>query len=186
MPALEAGYIRIRNRGVARVRNGHLWVYRSDILEVIDVTPGGIATVRDERDSLVGKAFYSSQSQIALRFLVRSDTPIDEAFFRARFEEAEEFRRRMGVDPVVSRLIYSEGDFLPGLIVDRYDEILVLQSLTQGADRLQPLFTSLLRERYQPRTVIFRNDSKVRELEGLPLERYWVGSDVVSSIWALI
>lgn len=175
MPALEGGWVRIRNRGAARIRNGHVWVYRSDVLEVTDVPPGGIAAVRDERDVLIGKAFYSSRSQIALRFLARKDIPIDEAFFQRRFQEADTFRARIGIDPVLSRRIYSEGDFIPGLVVDRYGEILVVQSLTQGSDQLQSLFTSLLQERYQPRTVVFRNDSKVRELEGLPLERHWIG-----------
>ena len=182
MSPMEEGQVRIRNRGSARIRNGHLWVYRSDVLEVTGVPPGGITTVRDERDSVIGKAFYSSQSQIALRFLARGDILINETFFRRRFQEADDFRARMGVDPIVSRRIYSEGDFLPGLIVDRYGENLVLQSLTQGADRLQPLFTSLLQERYQPRSVIFRNDTKVRELEGLPLERHWIGEPPPESV----
>jgi 23S rRNA (cytosine1962-C5)-methyltransferase len=174
-PVQEDGQIRIRKRGVARVRNGHLWVYRSDILEIKDVPAGGITTVRDERDTVVGKAFYSSQSQIALRFLARGDTPINEGFFRQRFVNADNFRARLGVDPQVSRRIYSEGDFLPGLIVDRYQDHLVVQSLTQAADRLQPVFTSILQDLYHPRSIIFRNDSKVRELEGLPLVQSWIG-----------
>jgi 23S rRNA (cytosine1962-C5)-methyltransferase len=84
---------------------------------------------------------------------------------------------RLGVDPHLSRRIHSEGDFLPGLIVDRYGEYLVVQSLTQATDRLQPLFASILQERYQPRSIIFRNDSKVRELEGLPIAQSWSGEE---------
>src|SRR5262245_29139901 len=117
MPRWEEGRIRIRKRGVARVRNGHLWAYRSDILDITDVPRGAITTVEDERGTVIGKAFYSSKSQIALRFLTRGDASIDEAFLRARFDEADELRSRSGVDPYVSRRIYSEGDFLPGLIV---------------------------------------------------------------------
>jgi 23S rRNA (cytosine1962-C5)-methyltransferase len=177
MPGWEEGRVRIRKRGVARVRNGHLWVYRSDILDVKDVPPGAITTVEDERGVVIGKAFYSSKSQIALRFLVRGETPIDEAFFRSRFDEADELRSRTGVDLYVSRRIYSEGDFLPGLIVDRYAEYLVVQSLTQAADRLQPTVTSILQDRYGPRSIVFRNDSKVRELEDLPLLQTWVGEE---------
>src|SRR5205814_10699811 len=137
--------------GAARIRNGHLWVYRSDVLEAKDAAPASIVAVRDERNVVVGQAFYSSQSQIALRFLVRGDVHIDDAFFRRRFEEADALRSRLGVDPHLSRRIYSEGDFLPGLIVDRYGEYLVVQSLTQASDRLQPLFASILQERYHPR-----------------------------------
>ncbi len=174
---LEEGQVRIRKRGAARVRSGHLWVYRSDVLEVKDVPPGAITIVRDEQNTVVGKAFYSSQSQIALRFLVRGDVPVDDAFFRRRFEDADDLRLRCGVDPLVSRRIYSEADFLPGLIVDRYGEYLVVQSLTQAADRLQPLYTAILQDRYQPRSIVFRNDSKVRELEGLPLVQSWIGEE---------
>src|SRR5262245_22609386 len=116
----EEGCVRIKKRGASRVRNGHLWVYRSDILEADEVSPGSIVTVLDDGDAVVGKAFYSTQSQIALRFLVRGSVPIDEAFFRRRFDGADELRARLGVDPSVSRRIYSEADFIPGLIVDRY------------------------------------------------------------------
>ena len=178
----EEGQVRIKKRGAARVRSGHLWVYRSDVLEVKDVPPGAITIVRDEQNSVVGRAFYSSQSQIALRFLVRGDFPVDEAFIRRRFEEADDLRLRCGVDPLVSRRIYSEADFLPGLIVDRYGEYLVVQSLTQAADRLQPLYTAILQDRYQPRSIVFRNDSKVRELEGLPLEQNWIGEEPPQSV----
>lgn len=177
MESVQAGQVRIRKRGVARVRGGHLWVYRSDILDVKDAAPGSIVAVRDERDVVVGKAFYSSQSQIALRFLARGDAQIDEGFFRRRFDEADALRTRLDVDPNLSRRIYSEGDLLPGLIVDRYGEYLVVQSLTQAADRLQPLFESILQERYRPRSIVFRNDSKVRELEGLPLVQTWSGEE---------
>lgn len=178
----EEGQIRIRKRGVARVRSGHLWVYRSDILEIKDVPPGAITIVRDEQNTIVGRAFYSSQSQIALRFLVRGDIPVDDAFFRRRFADADDLRLRCGVDPLVSRRIYSEADFLPGLIVDRYGEYLVVQSLTQAADRLQPLYTAILQDRYQPRSIVFRNDSKVRELEGLPLVQSWIGEEPPQSV----
>src|SRR5262245_31785819 len=133
MPSMESGQVRIRKRGVARVRSGHLWVYRSDIVDSKEVEPGAVVVVQDERDHIIGKAFYSSQSQIALRFLVRGDVPIDESFFRKRFDAAHDLRSRLGVDPVFSRRIYSEGDFLPGLIADRYGDYLVVQSLTQAA-----------------------------------------------------
>ena len=164
------------------MRRGHLWVYRSDIINTEDAQPGSVVAVKDERGYVLGKAFYSSKSQIALRLLTRSDTEIDEAFFRRRLDQADEMRARLGVDPLLSRRVYSEGDLIPGLIVDRYDGCLVVQSLIQAADALQPLFTRLLEERYRPRTILFRNDSRVRELEGLELRQDVLGEPLPETI----
>jgi 23S rRNA (cytosine1962-C5)-methyltransferase len=168
----------IRKRGADRVRRGHLWVYRSDIINNEDAKPGSVVEVRDERGTVLGKAFYSSKSQIALRFLTRghgAGAAIDETFFRHRFEQADRLRERLGIDPMLSRRLYSEGDLVPGLIVDRYNDRLVVQSLIQATDALQPVFTEMLREHYQPRSILFRNDSRVRELEGLELKQAVVG-----------
>lgn len=165
---MEHGVVRIHRRGVERIYSGHLWVYRSDVRDTGDSLSGDIVSVIDSRDRVVGKAFYSSRSQIALRFLSRGDVSINEAFFRNRFEAADALRERLGVDPFLSRRIFSEGDLLPGLIVDRYGDVLVVQSLCQATDRLQPFLIASLQERYRPRTIILRNDTRVRDLEGLP------------------
>ncbi|HEX4998307.1 MAG TPA: class I SAM-dependent rRNA methyltransferase [Terriglobia bacterium] len=167
---LEVGEVRIRRRGVERVRRGHVWIYRGDVVSV-DTEPGAVTAVRDERGALVGKAFYSGQSQIALRLVARGPAVVDAAFFRRRLAAATTLRARLGVDPMFSRRVYAEGDFFPGLIVDRYGDRLVVQSLIQASDRLEPLITEVLQEEYQPRSILFRNDNKVRELEGLPLEQ---------------
>ena len=172
---METGQVVIRKRGADRLRRGHLWVYRSDVLDDTQVQPGDVVTVREERGTIVGKAFFSSRSQIALRLLTRQDVPIDVEFFRRRFAAADHLRERLGVDPWLSRRIYSEGDLLPGLIIDRYDDRFVVQSLIQATDRIQPLVTTLLTERYQPRSILFRNDIKVRELEGLELQQELIG-----------
>jgi 23S rRNA (cytosine1962-C5)-methyltransferase len=165
----------IRRRGADRVRRGHLWVYRSDIINTDGAEPGRIVQVRDERGTILGSAFYSSTSQIALRFLARGDIEINNEFFRQRFDQADRLRERLGIDPVLSRRIYSEGDLLPGLIVDRYNDCLVVQNLIQATDKLQPLVTELLSERYKPLSILFRNDSRVRELEGLELQQEVIG-----------
>jgi 23S rRNA (cytosine1962-C5)-methyltransferase len=178
---MEDGQVIVRKRGINRVRRGHLWIYRSDIVSV-DAAPGSITSVRDERGAVVAKAFYSSKSQIALRLLARGDASIDEHFFRKRFEQADHLRQLLGVDPLLSRRIYSEGDFLPGLIVDRYNDRLVVQSLIQATDRMEPLITALLTERYQPRSIVFRNDSRVRELEGLELKVDIVGEPLPANV----
>src|SRR5437667_2705600 len=175
---MESGQILIRRRGVARIRQGHLWVYRSDILNPEDAEPGSIVSVRDERETILGKAFFSSKSQISLRFLSRGDATIDEAFFQQRFALADRLRERLGVDPLASRRIYSEGDLLPGWVIDRYGDRLVVQSLIQATDRLQPLVTNIVMDRYRPRSILFRNDSRVRELEGLELKQEVAGDPI--------
>jgi len=175
---MENGRVVVRKRGADRIRRGHLWIYRSDIVDAGKAKAGGIVEVREERGNFVGKAFYSSKSQIALRFLTRSDIPTNEEFFRERFAEADRLRERLGVDLSLSRRIYSEGDLLPGLIVDRYDDRLVVQTLVQSTDALQPVFTSIIQDRYQPRSILFRNDSRVRELEGLELKQETIGEPV--------
>ena len=179
---METGQVVIRKRGADRLRRGHLWIYRSDVLDDTQVQPGDVVTVREERGTLVGKAFFSSRSQIALRLLTRQDVPIDVEFFRRRFAAADHLRERLGVDPWLSRRIYSEGDLLPGLIIDRYDDRFVVQSLIQATDRIQPLVTTLLTERYQPRSILFRNDIKVRELEGLELQQELIGEALPETI----
>jgi 23S rRNA (cytosine1962-C5)-methyltransferase len=183
---LETGEVRIRRHGADRIRGGHLWVYRSDVVDPgPDVSPGAIVSVRDERGSAIGKALYSSKSQIALRFLTRgsaANVAINEAFIRYRINAADQYRNRLGIDPKLSRRIYSEGDFLPGLIVDRYDETLVVQNLCQAIDKLEPLITSLLQDQYQPKSIVFRNEARVRELEGLPVEQHTVGNSVSDTI----
>src|SRR3989442_1209589 len=175
---MESGQILIRRRGVARIRQGHLWVYRSDILNPEDAELGSIVSVRDERDTILGKAFFSSKSQISLRFLSRGDAPVDEAFFQQRFALADRLRERLSVDPLVSRRIYSEGDLLPGWVVDRYGDRLVVQSLIQATDRLQPLVQNIVMARSRPRSILFRNDSRVRELEGLELKQEVAGDPI--------
>jgi 23S rRNA (cytosine1962-C5)-methyltransferase len=159
--------VRVNKRGADRIRHGHLWIYRSDIIAV-DAEGGSVVTVKDERSNFVGQALYSDASQIALRFLTQTAEEIDRDWWRGRIIEAAG-RRNIPAETNAYRLIYSEGDLLPSVIVDRYDEVLVLQTLSQGTDALKPLLTEILIEEFKPRVVIERNDARVRELEGLPL-----------------
>src|SRR6185369_116925 len=159
--------VRVNKKGVDRVRHGHLWIYRSDLIE-IDAEGGSIVSVKDERGNLIGQALFSDTSQIALRFLTQGSETIDRDWWRRRIRAAAA-RRHIPSDTNAYRVIYSEGDLLPSLIVDRYDEVLVLQTLSQGTDALKPLLTEILIEEFQPRALIERNDARVRELEGLPL-----------------
>ena len=162
-----AGTVKVNKRGADRVRHGHLWIYRSDVVEVV-AAGGQVVRVTDERGNFIGQAFFSDASQIALRFLSQTNDEIDREWWRRRIVEAAS-RRNISPDTNAYRLIYSEGDLLPSLIVDRYDDVLVMQNLSQGTDTLKPLLTEILIEEFKPRAVIERNDARVRELEGLPL-----------------
>ena len=158
--------VKVSNRGADRIRHGHLWIYQSD---VIDRAEGGsLVRVTDKSGNFVGQALFSDSSQITLRFLTQSNEEIDREWWRRRIMEAAA-RRNIPPETNAYRLIYSEGDLLPSLIVDRYDDVLVLQTLSQGTERLKPLLTEILIEQFNPRAVIERNDARVRELEGLPL-----------------
>jgi len=163
----EMGTVKVNKRGADRVRRAHLWIYRSDIVDV-DAEGGSVVVVRDERGNLVGQALYSAASQIALRFLTQSSEVIDSNWWRRRILDAAS-RRHVPGNTNAYRLVYSEGDLLPSLIVDRYNDVLVLQTLSQGTESLKRTFTEILIEEFQPRAVIERNDARVRELEGLPL-----------------
>src|SRR5688500_8486226 len=147
--------VRVNKRGADRARQGHLWIYKSDLVDVSD-EGGSIVTVKDERGNFIGQALFSNTSQIALRFLTQSNEEIDRDWWRRRITEAAA-RRHIPPDTNAYRLIYSEGDLLPSLIVDRYDEVLVLQTLSQGTDAVKQLITEILIEEFQPRAIIERN-----------------------------
>lgn len=160
------GSVVISPRGVERIRLGHLWVYRSDIRSA-QAQPGSIVRLTDERGRYQGRAFYSDKSQIAVRLLTRGDQPVDRAFFTARLQQAIAYRERVVENSEAFRLVYSEADLLPSLIVDRYGDYLVVQTLSQGSERHKELLVDILVELLSPKGIVERNDPKVRLLEGL-------------------
>jgi 23S rRNA (cytosine1962-C5)-methyltransferase len=160
--------ITVTKRGADRIRRGHLWIYSSDVVEAGDAAGGSIACVQDELRNFIGQAFYSDSSQIALRFLTQARNPIDGEWWRGRIREAAS-RRKFEPETNAYRLIYSEGDLLPSIILDRYDDVLVLQTLSQGSDAIKPLLVELLIEEFASRAIIERNDVRVRQHEGLEL-----------------
>lgn len=162
--------IRITTRGAKRVRQGHLWVYRSDVRDAGDAAGGAIVRAVDDAGNFVGQAFYSDRSEIALRFLTTHEQQIDREWWRTRLRRCAQSRAAIARETNAYRLVYSEGDLLPSLIVDVYDNVLVLQTLSQGTDKLKGLLTELLIEEFKPRAVIERNDARVRQLEGLELQ----------------
>jgi 23S rRNA (cytosine1962-C5)-methyltransferase len=168
--------VTVTKRGEERVLRGHPWVYRSDIAAVRDAGAGEIVHVvtgGGGRHRRLGSAFYSDRSEIAIRMIARSEDPIDDEFWRGRLAQAIAYRAALHIestDTTAYRLVHGEGDLLPSLIVDRYGDYLVLQALSQGTDRLQPLIVEQLVAMTQPRGVLARNDPRVRLLEGLERE----------------
>jgi 23S rRNA (cytosine1962-C5)-methyltransferase len=160
------GSVVITPRGVERLRLGHLWVYRSDVRST-QAEPGAVVRLNDERGNLLGRAFYSDKSQISIRVLTREDVPIGRAFFAARVRRAAAYRELVVENSDACRLVYGEADLLPSLIVDRYGDYIVLQTLSQSSERLKNLFVEILVEQFSPKGVVERNDPKVRLLEGL-------------------
>ena len=156
----------ISPRGVERIRAGHLWIYRSDV-RTSDAEPGAIVRLVDERGRYHGRAFYSDKSQIAIRLLTRDDIAVDRHFFRRRLQQAEAYRKTVVENTDAWRVVYSEADELPSLIVDRYGDYLVVQTLSQGTERHKEVLVELLNELYAPTGILERNDPRVRLLEGL-------------------
>ena len=156
----------ISPRGVERLRSGHLWIYRSDVRST-QAEPGIVVRLVDERGNFQGRAFYSDKSQIAVRLLTREDRPVDRAFFTERIRRAAAYRDLVVENSQACRLVYSEADLLPSLIVDRYADYLVVQTLSQGTEHIKGLILEILVEMFSPRGVLERNDPKVRLLEGL-------------------
>lgn len=154
-----------------RLAGGHLWVYEGEIRSIDGrVAPGDVVDVRAADRSFIGRGSVNPRSTIAVRLLTRQRETIDEAFFRRRLEEAMGLRRRMVGAATAYRVVYSEGDGLPGLIVDRYGDLLVMQTLTLGMARHEGLLVRLLQELLQPAAIYARNDAPVRRREGLALE----------------
>ena len=160
--------VTITRRGAERARGGHLWIYRSDVRDAGGVEGGSVVRVRAASGHALGQALYSDRSEIALRLLTTRDETVDRDWWRARLRAAAARRASVGREAGAYRLVYSEGDLMPSLIVDRYGDVLVLQTLSQGTEALKSLFVELLAEEFAPRSIVERNDVRVRALEGLP------------------
>jgi 23S rRNA (cytosine1962-C5)-methyltransferase len=158
--------ITVSSRGEERIQNGHFWVYRGDVVDG-RAEPGAVVRVAAPNGRFLARAFYSDRSQITLRILTRHDVPVDRGFWRSRLEQATSFRKGLGIDATAYRLVHGEGDLIPSLVIDRYGDYIVLQTLSQGTDRLLSEMTGLIVEMMLPTGIIARNDPRVRLLEGL-------------------
>jgi 23S rRNA (cytosine1962-C5)-methyltransferase len=162
--------VKVSRRGANRLKDGHVWVYRSDIVTADGIAPGSIVAVADEREKFLGTALYSTASQIAIRMISKKGVEDLDSLLRKRIQQAIAYRERVVRDTDAYRIIFSEGDFLPGLIVDRYNDLLSLQVLTQAMDAepVRQIVLSELSGRLQPMAIAERIDPRVRELEQLP------------------
>jgi len=154
----------------ARILHGHDWVFSSEVLKAFGKPQDGdVISLKDGRDHLVGSAIYNSKSQIVARRFSRRKQGLDLDFFQRRIEQAVEYRRRRNIDPKLCRLVWSESDGLPGVIVDRLGDYLVLQTLTLGMDQRKELIVEALLAILGDVPIVERNDAAVRRAEGLEL-----------------
>jgi 23S rRNA (cytosine1962-C5)-methyltransferase len=174
----EIPIVKVSPRGATRLKSGHVWVYRSDIVSAEGVPPGSLVLVTDHRGQTLGSALYSSSSQIAIRLISRDPVADLPTLLRQRVAQAIAYREPLIRDPNhdtnhdtnAYRVIFSEADFLPGLIVDRYNDILSVQILTQAMDAevVRGTLISELNQRLHPASIVERVDPRVRQLEELP------------------
>jgi 23S rRNA (cytosine1962-C5)-methyltransferase len=154
----------------ARILHGHDWVYSSEVLKVFgNPADGDVISLKDGRDKLLGSAIYNSKSQIVARRFSRRRQDLDIDFFVRRIAQAAEWRERAGCNPELCRLVWSEADGIPGVIVDRYGDVAVLQTLTVAMDQRKALIVEALTARPGITHVVERNDAPIRHAEGLPI-----------------
>ncbi len=175
--------VRINRKAADRAASGHPWIFSSDVVDRSDAAPGDAVKVLDPRGKFLGTAHYSSTSQITLRLLSDKAETLDRGFFIKRITAALEHRERVVQDADAYRLVFSEGDLLPGLIVDRYGPYLALQTLNQGMDRARDVIVECLQELLAPAGILARNDASVRKLEGLPLEVVTVAGEIPDRVF---
>ena len=171
----------ISRRGADRIRAGHVWVYRSDVLDTRNLGPGALVSVEEVRGSeknvratrpvrSLGSALYSTASEIAVRMISRKPVADVEQLMRERIRAAIAYRERFVENTNAYRVVFSEGDLLPGLIVDRYNDVLAFQALTQAmdAESMRETYLPELQSALSPTAIIERVDARVRRLEQLP------------------
>jgi len=172
----------------ARILHGHDWVFSGEVLKVFgNPADGDVISLRDGRDRLLGSAIYNSKSQIVARRFSRRKQELDLDFFQRRIAQAIEYRARRGIEPRLCRLVWSESDGLPGVIIDRYGDCLVLQTLTLAMDQRKELIVRALETHFcrasaplaegkeaggapALQSIIERNDAPVRRAEGMELQ----------------
>ncbi len=163
--------VRISKKGAAWHRTGHPWIYKDDLEKAEPALSGNIVSVFDNSGKFLGKAFYNERSKIALRFITGEDVKIDRAFWKKRLRAAIEYRNKIISHTDAYRLSHAEADGLPSLIIDRYGEHICLQTLSLGMDNIKGTIVEIITELLGPKSIVARNDSAIRRLEGLLEEK---------------
>ncbi len=168
-PSMKTVYLKPKEE--RRILRGHPWVFSNEVRGIPkDCSPGDIVDVLDSSGGFVGRGYINPKTLIAVRILARHQDEINETFFRRRIAKARELRTMLNFGDSF-RAVYSEGDGLPGLIVDKYADTLVIQSSTAGIDRMLDMIISALKEEYSPQAIVLRNDTASRAIEGLSQEK---------------
>jgi 23S rRNA (cytosine1962-C5)-methyltransferase len=155
----------------ARILHGHDWVFSSEVLKVFgNPTDGDVVSLKDGKDHLIGSAIYNSKSQIVARRFSRRKQDLDLDFFKRRITQAAEYRKRRNVDPRLCRVVWSESDGLPGVLIDRYGEYFTLQTLTLAMDMRKKIIANAIIDVFGAKNIIERDDAPIRRAEGLELQ----------------
>jgi 23S rRNA (cytosine1962-C5)-methyltransferase len=174
--------VRVNHKAAGRVASGHPWIFASDLTDRDGAQPGEAVRVSDLRGRSIGTAHYSAASQIALRMLSLQVEEIGREFFLRRLHAAEEHRRTVVRHSDAYRVVHGEADLLPALVVDRYADYLVVQTLDQGMDAAKREIVGCLEEIFQPRGIVARNDAAVRTKEQLPLESVVMAGQIPEAV----
>src|SRR6202140_995354 len=182
--------VKLSTRGVARLQARHPWVYRSDVelAAANNLPPGSVVRVHDQRGKFLGSALYSSSSQIAIRMISHGSVTDLPALVAERIRAAIAYRKKLVSNSDAYRIVFSEGDFLPGLIVDRYNDVLCLQILTQAMDaaHVRAAVLQTLREELQPAGIVERVDGRIRGREQLrPLQSRLLWGEKSSTVFTM-
>ena len=171
----------VSRKGEARLRRGHPWIFRSDITHADDAGPGSVVRVLSSQNRPLGLAFFSNRSEITLRMISRGES-LPASFLHDRVAAAIQWRETVAAGASACRLVHGEGDGLPSLVVDRYGDHLVVQTLSQGTDRLKEEIVSVLQDLLHPAGILERNDPRVRSLEGLDRKVGVLAGDVPETL----
>lgn len=174
--------VKVNRKAAGRAASGHPWIFSSDIVERDGAQPGEAVKVTDERGRPLGTAHYSSTSQIAIRMLSRQVEETGREFYLRRLRAAEQHRRAVVEGSDAYRVVHAEADLLPALIVDRYGDYLVVQTLDQGMDAAKADIVSCLEEIFAPKGIVARNDVSVRAKEQLPLEKAILSGEIPPAV----
>ncbi|MGC8742866.1 MAG: class I SAM-dependent rRNA methyltransferase [Verrucomicrobiia bacterium] len=165
----KAATVVLKNEDARRVIGGHPWIYSGSVYKTVgNPADGDVINIEDPKGRFIGLGFFNSKSKINVRVISREQVPIDEEFFIKRIGEALQVRKRFMPYATSFRVVNAEGDFLSGLIIDKYEDVLVLQTSSLGMDKRKEIIANALVKIFSPRAILEKNDVAARKFEGLP------------------